>query len=307
LTGDLKEAKDNEGALRKLKRALEKEKEDLELQVNRRVDEQTTKVKEELEKKYGLDETKHKEQIEGLNRQIDDLKKKAQQGSQQTQGEALERKLKDLLEETFPNDLIEEVPKGMSGADVIQKVNGKSGECCGTIIWESKNTKNWSGGWVEKLKDNQRSIKAEIAVIASAILPGEIVNFGMHGGVWVTHWIFACPLATALRMNLIQLQESRVSQAGKEEKMELLYDYLISPHFKQRVETVVGAFDAMSKDLVQEKQAMERIWSKREKQIELMMKGTTGLVGDLEGIAGATMPAIEGLDMPYLLASGGKD
>ena len=304
LSGELKEAKGNEAELRKLKRTLEREKEDLELQVSRKVDEQTEKAKKELEDKYSLKETQHKEQIESLNKQIGELKRKAEQGSQQAQGEALERKLEDLLKEAFPYDLIEPVPKGISGADVIQRVNGKSGQCCGTIVWESKNTKNWSKPWIDKLKENQREIKAEIAVLASVILPNEITSFGFYEGIWVTHWSFACQLACALRISLIEMQESKIAQVGKDHKMELLYDYLISPQFKQRVETVVGAFSRMRKDLADERQSMERIWSKREKQIELVIKGTAGLYGDMQGIAGSVIPEIEALQMPYQLESG---
>ena len=307
LSTELKGAKELEVELRKMKRRLEREKDDLDLKVSRLVDEQTGKAKEELEKKYSLKDTQHSKQIEGLNKQIDELKRKLEQGSQQAQGEALELKLEGLLKDTFNNDLIEPVPKGMRGADVIQKVNGKSGQCCGTIIWESKNTRSWNGSWIDKLKENQRDIKAEIAVIASAVLPSEISNFGSHGGVWVTHWSFACQLAGVLRMTLIELQESKVTQAGKDNKIELLYDYLISPQFKQRVEAIAGAFDRMRKDLSQEKQAMERIWNKREKQIELIMKGTTGLYGDLQGIAGSMIPEIEAFQMPYQLESGSSN
>ena len=289
----LKKSQEAEIQLRKQGRELERKQEETELEFNRRLDEQRKQTKEELEKEYTLKIGQQEEQMASMKKQIDELKRKAELGSQQAQGEALEKKLEDLLQETFPNDLVEPVPKGMSGADVIQKVNGRIGQCCGTIIWESKNTKNWNRSWVDKLKENQRDAKAEIAVLASVILPSEISTFGMHEGVWITHWTFACQLACVLRMNLIELHESKIAQAGKDNKMELLYDYLISPQFKQRVEIVLGAFDRMRKDLVQERQAMERIWSKREKQIELVMKGTIGLYGHPQGIAGAVIPEIE--------------
>ncbi len=300
----LKKSQEAEIELRKRGRELERKQEESELEVSRKLDEQRKQTKEELEKEYSLKISQQEEQMTSMKKQIDELKRKAEQGSQQSQGEALERKLEDLLKEAFPYDLIEPVPKGISGADVLQRVNGKSGQCCGTIVWESKNTKNWSKPWIDKLKENQREIKAEIAVLASVVLPDEITSFGIYEGIWVTHWSYACQLACALRMNLIEIQEGKVAQAGKDQKMELLYDYLISPQFKQRVETVVGAFDRMRKDLADERQSMERIWSKREKQIELVMKGTAGLYGDMQGIAGAVIPEIEALRMPYQLDSG---
>lgn len=297
----IRKSQETEIELRKRGRELERRQEEAELELNRKLDEQRKHTKEELEKEYTLKISQQEEQNAALRKQIDELKRKAEIGSQQAQGEVLEKTLEDLLRETFSNDLIEPVPKGMSGADVIQKVNAKKGQCCGIIIWESKNTKNWNKSWIDKLKENQRDIKAEIAVLATVVLPSEILTFGMHEGIWITHWTFACQLACVLRMNLIDLNESKIAQEGKDKKMELLYDYLISPQFKQRVETVVGAFDRMRKDLAQEKQAMERIWSKREKQIELVMKGTSGLYGDLQGIAGAYLPEIEALQMPYQL------
>ncbi|MFC1909125.1 DUF2130 domain-containing protein [Chloroflexota bacterium] len=300
----LKKSQETEIELRKKGRELERKQEEFELEMSRKLDEQRKQTKEELEKDYTLKISQQEEQMTSMKKQIDELKRKAEQGSQQAQGEALERKLEDLLKDAFPYDLIEPVPKGISGADVIQRVNGKSGQCCGTIVWESKNTKNWSKSWIDKLKENQREIKAEIAVLATVVLPSEISSFSIYEGVWVTHWSFACQLAYALRINLIEMQESKVAQAGKEHKMELLYDYLISPQFKQRVETVVGAFGRMRKDLADERQSMERIWSKREKQIDLVMKGTAGLYGDMQGIAGAVIPEIEALQMPYQLESG---
>ncbi len=308
ITESLKKSQETEIELRKRGRELERKQEQSELEISRKLDEQRKQTKEELEKDYSLKIRQQEEQMTSMKKQIDELKRKAEQGSQQTQGEALERKLEDLLKEAFPNDLIEPVPKGISGADVLQRVNGKRGQCCGTIVWESKNTKNWSKTWIDKLKENQREIKAEIAVLASVVLPSEISSFSIYEGIWVTHWSFACQLACALRINLIEMQDSKVAQIGKDHKMELLYDYLISPQFKQRVETIVGAFGRMREDLAAERQSMERIWSKREKQIELVMKGTTGLYGDMQGIAGAVISEIEALQMPYQLESGnGQD
>lgn len=306
LSEELKTTKQNEAELRKMRRTLERRTEDLELEVSRRVDEQAGKAKQEMEKRYSLRETQHAEQIEALKRQIDDLKRRAEQTSQQAQGEALEGAIQSILSGCFPNDIIDPVPTGMRGADVLQRVNGKTGRCCGTIIWESKNTRNWSNSWLDKLKANQRDANADIAVIASAALPSEVRHFGLLQGVWVTDWSFASQLASALRTTLIQVSDTKMAVEGREHKIEFLYDYLTSTQFKQRVETVVDAFNRMRDDLAQERQAMMRSWSKREKQIELVMQGTAGLYGDIQGIAGAAMPEIEALQMPYQLESGSE-
>ena len=184
--------------LRKKGRELERKQEETELEFNRRIDEQRKRTKEELGKEYALKINQQEEQMTSMRKQIDEFKRKAELGSQQAQGEILEKTLEDLLQESFPNDLIEAVPKGMSGADVIQKVNGRIGQCCGTIIWESKNTKNWNKSWIDKLKENQRDIKAEIAVLASVILPNETSNFGVHEGVWAVGVNYFCRLATII-------------------------------------------------------------------------------------------------------------
>jgi hypothetical protein len=298
LTGQLKEAQKNELALRKARKDLETKQEQFELLLSRKVDEEVGKAKEELGKNYALKMAEQDKQAADLRGQIEELKRKAEQGSQQAHGEILELRLEDLLQQSFPEDLVEPVPKGTKGADVIQRVNGKHGDCCGTIIWESKNTKNWSKSWIDKLKENQRDVKAEIAVLASAVLPEGIQSFGELDGIWITHWSYACQLACALRFNLIQVNRASIAREGKDQKMGMLYDYFTGPLFKQRVETIAGAFKRMREDLDQEKDAMERIWNKREKQIVAVMKGTAGMYGDIEGIAGAYLPQIEILQLP---------
>jgi hypothetical protein len=303
----LHKANETELELRKKRRELEKRQEEAELELNRKLDEQIKQIKDELEKGYALKLKQQEDQIATMKSTIDDLQREAEQTSQQAKGEALERKLQDTLMECFPDDEVEPVPTGMRGADVLQRVNGKTGKCCGIIIWESKNTRNWSDKWLDKLKENQRSSNAEVAVIASRVLPDEIEHFGLLNGVWVTDWLFAPQLASALRITLIQLTESKIAYEGREHKTELMYDYLTSTQFKQRIETIIDAFTRMGEDLAQEKRATLRAWSKREKQLELVMQGTAGLYGDIQGIAGAVIPEIEALQMPYQLESGNTD
>lgn len=303
----LQKSQEIELTLRKKGRELEKKQEETELELIKRIDEERKQIKDELEKGYSLKVRQQEDQIASMKSTIDDLQRKAEQTSQQAKGKALEGKLQDILMECFPDDEVEPVPTGMRGADILQRVNGKTGKCCGIIIWESKNTRNWSNGWLDKLKENQRSSSAEVAVIASRVLPDEIEHFGLLHGVWVTDWLFASQLASALRITLIQLTESKIAYEGRGHKIELMYDYLTSTQFKQRIETIVDAFTRMSEDLAQEKRATLRAWSKREKQLELVMQGTAGFYGDIQGIAGAVIPEIEALLMPYQLESGNAD
>ena len=246
-------AKQNEKAALEAQQKLVKEKEDLELVYLRRMQEETEKSRVDARAKFDL-ELKHKDQtIESFKKQIEELQKKAELGSQQAQGEALEATIKERLERAFPGDLIEDVPTGTRGADVIQKVNGKVGRCCGTIMWESKQTKAWAGDWVAKLKKNQREAGAEVAVIASTALPEGVDGFREMDGVWVTGWPLAIQLASALRYALIELDHTKLAGEGKSQKMDMLYDYLVSPKFRQRISDIVEAFSEMHGEIEKEK------------------------------------------------------
>jgi len=292
--------------LRKRLREAEEAKKVSELEMARRLDEERTKIEEtastRLMEEHRLKDLEKEKQLADMRKQIEELKRKAEQGSQQTQGEVLELELEDILKANFPHDQIEPVPKGMRGADVLQRVYNQSGQYCGTIIWESKHTKAWNDDWLEKLKDDQREAKAEVAALLTKALPKEISNFAYVNGVWVTNSTSIVGLATALRINLIQVTTTKLAAIGKNEKMEILYGYLAGPEFRQRVEAIVEAFTSMREDLDQEKRAMMRIWSKREKQIERVVNNTVAMYGHLQGIIGASLPQIESLELKALAA-----
>jgi len=172
-----------------------------------------------------------------------------------------------------------------------------TGQACGTILWESKRTKNWSDNWLPKLRDDQRSAQAEIALIVSSVLPKGVETFDLIDGVWVTETRFAVPLAVVLRHSLIEIGSSRQAQEGQQTKMELVYQYLTGPRFRHRIDAIVEKFTAMQEDLDRERKTMTRMWAKREEQLAGVLDSTTGLYGDLQGIAGRAMQDIEALDI----------
>lgn len=215
----------------------------------------------------------------------------------QTQGEVLELDLESLLKSQFPVDEIEPVPKGIKGADIVQRVHDRGGRFCGTIIWESKHTKAWNDGWLSKLKDDQREVKAEIAVLVTETMPKGIERFSQVGGVWVTSYVLSIALASVLRTSLIDLAQLKSSLVGKSEKMEVLYNYLSGSEFRQRIEAIVESFQSMKEDLEQEKRATVKMWAKREKQIERVVTNTAGMYGDMEGIIGTSLPHIRSLEL----------
>lgn len=173
----------------------------------------------------------------------------------------------------FPRDIIEPVPKGEHGGDVLHRVTSILGQCCGTILWESKRTKNWSDGWLSKLREDQRTAKAEIAVIVSQTLPKGMETFELIDGVWVTHPRAALPVAVTLRHTLIEVASARQATDGQQTKMEMVYQYLTGPRFRQRIQAIVEAFSSMQEDLDKEKKVIIKQWAKREEQIDRVMQG----------------------------------
>jgi hypothetical protein len=305
----LQESEKAELEFRKQRRQLEEKQKSIELEMTRKLDEEREKIREEtvqnISEQQRFKDLEKEKKIADMLRQIEDLKRKAEQGSQQTQGEVLELELEEILTTHFPLDQIEPVAKGKRGADILQKIHNQQGQYCGTVIWESKRTKLWNDGWIEKLKDDQREAKAEIAVLATTALPKEVNTFAYINGVWVTNFALATCLAVSLRMNLIQVANAKMSAVGKYEKMEVLYAYLSGPEFGQRVEAVASAFGSMKNDLDQEKRAFSKIWAKREKQIERVINNISGMYGDMQGIIGASLPQIKSLELTALITEGG--
>lgn len=295
----LMEANEKELLIRKEKNKLAEEKQNFELEKQRQLDEERKKIFEEAGKK-ATEEQRYiiaqlQKQLTDATKAKDDLARKLEQGSQQTQGEVLELELEEILKAEFPRDEILPVPKGVKGADVIHKIIDRSGRLCGQIVWESKKTKAWSDGWIQKLKDDQRAIKADVAVIVSVVLPEDVKGFVLRDGVWICDIKLATALATALRINLESITREKAMSVGKNEKMEVLYGYLTGVEFKQRVEAIVEAFSNMNDGLKRERIAYEKIWSEREKQIKKVITNTVGMYGDLSGLV--TLPQIKTLEL----------
>lgn len=297
----LSEARQAELELRKKAVELEEERKEFELTKQRQLDEERKKIAEVATKK-ATDEQQFK--LAELSKQLSDavkvneeLSRKLQQGSQQNQGEVFELHLEDTLRREFPHDEITPVGKGVNGADVIQHIKDHYGREAGIIIWELKNTKSWTDSWVQKLKDDQRREKAALAILVTTALPKNVKTFSLHEGVWVTSFDTAIALAVALRTNLLQIASMKQAAVGKNEKMEVLYNYLTSTEFKHRIEGIVESFTMMKNELDKERMAYKRIWERREKLIERVLDNTVGMYGDLEGMIGTQLPRIEQLEL----------
>ncbi len=284
----LKDANQKELELRKEKQKLKDEKDAFEIEKVRQMDDERKTIEEDASRKAT---EAQQSRIDQLSKQLsdatkakDELARKLEQGSQQTQGEVQEIILEELLRTEFIHDDISPVAKGVTGADVVQIVKTRNGIVCGTIIWESKKTKVWSDSWIQKLKEDQRSSKADIAVIVSSALPQGVTGIVLRDGVWVCDIKLAISIATALRQTLEAIAKEKSTSVGKDEKMEILYHYLTGNEFKQRIEAIVEVFSTMKMSLDKEKIYFEKSWAEKEKQIQKVIKNTVGIYGDLSGV-----------------------
>lgn len=298
---ELADARRMELEWRKEKDEFEEKKKNFNLELQRKIDEGKNviieKTKMEMTNDMQMKMREKEKQMEILQRTIEDLKRQSEQGSMQIQGEVQEEELKEILSRKFPHDLVSDVPAGVNGADLVQNVNTNFGEKCGVILWESKNTKMWSNDWIKKLKDDQIIAKADVCILVSRALPEDVKDFSFVSGVWVCDYKFVISLAAVVRIHLKELGKIKNSLVGRDEKMENLYNYLSGNQFKNRVENIVMAFSSMKTDLETEKRSMQRIWAKREKEIERVIENTAGMYGELQGM-GAALPRVQSLELP---------
>jgi hypothetical protein len=297
-----KTLKEKEVALMKQASELKEKEEELNLQVEKQILEKQKEIEDKARAKeresFELEKIKLLKQIEDNKKLAEEMKRKAEQGSMQMQGEVQELALEDLLSKSYPFDKIQEVPKGVRGADSIQLVINSSQQECGTIVYESKRTKNFSNDWIEKLKQDQITCKADIAVLVTETMPSDMDRFGERNGVWVCTFNEVRSLSFVLREMLIKTQSVKVSQENKGDKMELLYNYLTSNEFVQNIQRIVENYDGMIEQLNSEKKAMYKIWASREKQIWVVQENISSLFGSIKGIAGKELETSNVLELP---------
>ena len=300
-TAKLRTAQEMELQLRKQQQELQEKQEGLALEIQRKMDEQR-KVIEEKVRKQEQDQQymrmQEKDQlILEMRKQMDEMKRRMEQGSMQSQGEIQEIELEKLLQVAFPFDLIEPVAKGVAGADCIQKVRSHLGHLCGSIIYESKRTKNFSPSWLEKLNADMVNAKADIAILVTEAMPKELDHFGQLNGIWICSFQEVKSLAFALRDSLIKIEEIKSAQENKGDKMTMLYNYLTGTEFTRKVKAIYDAFELMNTGLENEKRQMTKIWAAREKQIEQVMLNTIEMYGNIKGIAGSAVAAIPEMEL----------
>ena len=293
----LKLAREKELQFLKREESLLLKEQEMELSLQRKMQEQRTELVEQIRKqeaeKNSIKDTEHQLRLRELEKQLDDqkklaeeMKRKAEQGSMQLQGEVQELILEELLRSNFPFDLIEEVGKGVRGADCVQVVRNQFGQECGKIIYESKRTKDFGGDWIEKLKKDMRSMGVDVAVIVSQCYPKGMDCFGQRDGVWICSFEEVNAVAYVLRDGILRLSTAMKSQENRGDKMHMLYDYLTGAEFSEQWKAIREGFMSMKLSIQRERDAMERLWKAREKQLEKVLLNATHIRGSIEGIAG---------------------
>lgn len=284
-------------SIREIKDSTEKR----ELENQKKLNEEIEKIKEEADKnaseKARLKELELEKKLRDTQKALEDAQRKSKQGSQQLQGEILELDLEENLKSTFVFDEFLPVPKGIEGADIWQKVKNKHGNEAGSMLWEIKRTKAWAKSWLSKLRDDTRKANASISVLVTEILPDDIQYFGRIDGVWVTSYEYAITLARILRDTLLQIAIAKSSASHEDETLQEIYDYITSEAFRHKIEAHFESVKVLKEDLESEKRSMERIWKKREVQINRLDKSMSQMFGEIQGIAGTALPTIKGLNM----------
>lgn len=300
--------------MRKQKRELEQQAKDQELNMARRLDEERKKLEAQMAKTqdealevrmkdvqedHRKKELEMQKQQEQMKKTIDDLKRKAEQGSQQIQWDIQEDDLKNALSQAFPIDTIDDVATGVKWADLIQTVKNPIGQVAGTIVWESKNTKAWQDAWIMKLKEDKLKINGNIAILVTTVLPKNMKNFGMLDDVMVTLPEYIIPVCHMLRDRLLAISKVETSLQWKDIKMEMLYKYLSSEEFSSKISMMVDVFSQLKIWIDSERRAMEKNWKKREKDLERATFAVTGMYGELESLMGQALPWSERLELGY--------
>ena len=289
-------------ALREERQKLKDEKDALTLEVRRQVDaklaERELQVRTQEQERVALEKAELQKKLDDMATQMAEMQRRAEQGSQQLQGEVLELALEEALRRSFPLDVIAEVKKGQRGGDVKHHVHARSGACAGLVLWETKRAATWNAQWLAKLKDDMRECGADAGVLITTgtAVPREWAGgtqFGLVDGVWVAVWSVAVQLGEALRAGLLDVHKQRLASAGKGEKMEAVYDYVTSPQFAQKLKAVLEAFQRMRDELESEKNQTLQRWARREKQLEAGKAALLGVGGELQGLAQQDLPQLE--------------
>ena len=313
----LKESRKKELEFLQKEQQLKNKEAEMEITLQKKLQQERASLSEQIRsqesEKNQLKETEYQLKLKELHIQLeeqkklaDEMKRRAEQGSMQRQGEVQELLLEEILKDIFPFDKIEEVGKGVEGADCIQIVRNNTGTECGKIIYESKRTKTWSNNWTDKLKADKRNRGADVAILVTQVFPKDMERFGERDGIWICNFNEVSSVAHLLRNGIIQINEVQKNQENKGDKMQMLYNYLTGNEFRGQMEAIVEGFMSIKNSISKERVQMEKLWKEREKQLEKVLISASGMYGSVKGIAGASVgdiPLLDGTDNTNMIES----
>ncbi|KYG62973.1 hypothetical protein AZI87_17075 [Bdellovibrio bacteriovorus] len=298
----LQKAQASELELRKAAREVQEKEKNLELEVQRRVQDQVDSEKQAMHESMGqefqLKLLEKEKQIRDMQVKLEEAKRASLQGSQQNQGEAVEDDIESQLKARYPTDTFDPVPKGAEGADLVHSVRNSSGQVVGTTVIELKNTRTFPGDCIQKLARDQRVLGADAAILITKTLPKDAPPISIIDGVFVVSLSLAVPFISIIRKSIEELSYARATTQGQDEKMKLIYSYLTGPAFKQKITSIVNAFETLMEQHEGEKKYFKKMWASREKMLEQVIDSATGMYGDIEGIAGRILPEVKALALP---------
>jgi len=280
---------------------LEEKQKSMEYEIEKRVLESKKSVEQkalqQANEKFDLERKEFEIQMSQQKKLIEEMNKKANQGSMQTQGEAQEHLIEEILQQTFPYDVISEVAKGKKGADCILCIKNKFGNDCGKILFESKRTSNWGKDWIDKLKQDAVNAQVDVAVLVTQVLPDSMTErFEYKDGIWICSFADIKLLTASLREGIIHVYNVSKKHEGKGDKVQMLYEYMTSNEFSSQWRNIRAVFKNMQSSIQREREVMEKLWKNREKQLDRALLNSDHIIGSIEGIAGKDSIDIDKLD-----------
>ena len=286
----------------RLKREIEEQKEEIETDYEKKLttklDEEKRKIRKHEEEKMHMKLSESEMVNRKLKEEIQELQRRAEQGSMQSQGEVQELAIEEWLSYSFPLDTIEEIKKGARGADCLQIINTRTRQNCGSIYYESKRTKGFQAGWIEKFKNDIRDKGADVGILVTESMPNDMDRMGLKDGVWICTFEEFKSLCVVMRDSMIRICDAAATGENKGDKMGMLYDFLTGNEFRLQIEAIVEGFTQLQSDLESEKRSMQSIWKKREKQIEKVLLNTNFMYSSIKGIAGNAIQSVSLLELP---------
>jgi hypothetical protein len=262
---------------------LEKQRLEVEQELREKI---STEVLDKQREKFELEKRELEKQLNDQKKLTEQMTRKLEQGSMQTQGEVQELALESLLAQSFPFDVIEEVPKGSNGADSILIVRNEVGQLSGKIIFECKRTKDFNKDWLGKLKDDAKLVNADACVLVTHTFPKDMKQFDQRDGVWICHMQEVSAVVKLIREGIINVYRAQKTHENRGEKKEMLYLYFTSHEFRNQMRSMNEAYLFLKGSIDKERLQMEKIWKEREKQIDRILLNNSHLIGSIQGIAG---------------------